>query len=319
MRQKKKPLTGRKPAPKPKPAPTPKVTRAPSRGRRKQPAEEADPADAILFDHVSRQVARFFGVPLKDLQAAERGALGMQFLRKVQSQVMAEFGWATTEEGSRETKLDIARLARAVGKDKSSVSEHLRQMDDWVARDEDVEAVVAEIAPKMAQIAKLQAELDEHRRTYESLLEGLETPAKRIHWTAHPWAVGFELLGAEIRKKAERARRNIASNIKLLRPAVEAIISDRTCQRLLGPIVETADRPTDGGAAVQFIPGNGGMRDGLRLAVSGAEDRIRGAMTELTGALRAAGFAASMVLHERSVHFQGFTARFTLTPVGGRS
>jgi len=316
MGPKKKPSTAPKQAPKPKPQP--KVARAPAKGRRRQPSTEADPADAILFDHVSRQVARFFNVPLKELQAPERGAIGMQFLRKIQSQVMAEFGWANAEEGSKDTKLDIARLARSVGKDKSSVSEHLKQMDEWVARDEDVEAVVAEIAPKMAQIAKLQAELDEYRKTYETLLTGLETPTKRIHWTAHPWAVGFELLGAEIRKNAERARRNIAGNIKLLRPAVEAIISDRTCQRLLGPIVETADRPCDGGAAVQFIPGSGGMRDGLRLSVSGAEDRIRGSMAELTGALRAAGFAATMVLHERSVQFQGFTARFVLTPVGGR-
>lgn len=316
MRQKRKPTPAAKAAPKPKPKP--KVKSAPAKGRRASVGGGANPADAALFEHTSRLIAHFFGVPLKDLQAAERGAIGMQFLRKMQSQVMAEFGWATSEEGSKDTKTDIGRLARAVGKDKSSVSEHLRQMDEWVARDEDVEAVVSEIAPKMAQIAKLTAELEEHRQTYKRLLAGLETPKNRIHWTAHPWAVAFEQLGAEIRKNAERARRQIAGNIKLLRPAVEAIISDRTCQRLLGPIVETADRPTDGGAVVQFVPGGGGMKDGLRLQVSGAEDRIKGAMAELTGALRSAGFAASMVFHERSLQFQGFTARFTLTPVGSR-
>lgn len=279
-----------------------------ARGRRRPPEFSPETDDQSLFKLCAQDVASFFNLSLADLIGPERGSLDIQFARKFLAQVMREHGWSLPDKKNPgETRHDIARIAAAIGQDPATVTAQLADMDTWIAQDDEgVETAVSALAPKIAQKAALEMEIQGLKSIFTATLSEYPKPKGRLTWSQRPLALAMQAMGRAIYTLAEQSRKAGAASIRLLRPALESIQSDLAIRKILGAIIETDTIPEDG-AAVQYISGYGPGKDAIRitagvpaklprderdLRVREAKERLKEAEGAILSSLRKAGFAA---------------------------
>lgn len=276
--------------------------------KKKPVTNQRDADDKLMFELCAKEVAKLFRIPVATvLDKKNRGSMSLQFERKVLTHVLADY---MLDHG----KLELPRMARAVGINKTTIDDHLRAIDEWLVADPLIEDALAEVSPKVWRRAKAELDMIRLRPRFWAALAWAPNPIGRIHWSALKAAVAFERFGELVREASGVAVRATTSFMN--HPCVEAVCNDPVIQRILAPIIEGDSPDEDEGAALTFTPGSKGLPDQLCLTVGHTfGHRLKDATEEVRRALRGMGFAARSYGVIMSDNKTTSSLRLSLVPV----